>query len=847
MGDDTWMPVFSDAFQPNLTFPYDSFNVEDLHTVDQGVIDHLFPLLEDSDKKNSWDFLIGHFLGVDHVGHRMGPDHPNMKSKLEQMDRVLRRVVDGLEDDTLLVVLGDHGMDRKGDHGGDSTLETSSALWIYSKGMPLASRHSEENQGQEVPYTYTTFPGSPIAHRSVQQVDLVPSLSLLLGLPIPFNNLGTVIPELFTGGDGQRHRQAMELNAVQIARYLDVYRSSASGAELDGVWNELQAAYQKQSTEVDKTGYTRLALNSCRALWAQFNAVLMGMGLGLLGVGVVATWVLYNRLAAAEEEKPDGGKDSLEPILLFSVGGSVAGAVVGVALHQTFQSYLEGTNALETALFSASLLSSIALIITAWRLPKLSLSSMPLPLILHTLAFGSNSFTIWEDRIVLFLLLTSLLPSLLKGLSAPTARLRNRILFFGAIFAVSVRLIAMSTVCREEQHPFCHVSFYASSTVPSPPLPVLLLSIPTAIFLPSIIRLFLASSKSDNQLAASFLPWLLRPVLLAGTAYWLLEHADSSSLFGAEWNPALRVARTLLARCAFSAMLVGGVSLWYLVPTCLDISVTDDQSGSVQVGSTNASPNKQATILGFANAFGAPYLIFWTITLGTVFVTSQLTSQIVLALGTIALLAHLELTDSIRDIKALQTAFTSTSKMSVTLEDLPNINGAMVPITFADITPLILLAVHTFHGTGHQAVISSVQWISAFMLTPTLSYPFSPLTVALNTFGPCVLFTLSVPLLALWNAPPLPQPSASKRVTREAIRAGLGAMLYAGTLLVGSAGAAAVLRRHLMVWKIFAPRFMTAAVGLIAVDVGVLLGVCVGVHRVSSWMARLFANFGPGA
>ena len=35
MGDDTWMTVFPTSFDPNMTHPFDSFNVEDLHTVDE--------------------------------------------------------------------------------------------------------------------------------------------------------------------------------------------------------------------------------------------------------------------------------------------------------------------------------------------------------------------------------------------------------------------------------------------------------------------------------------------------------------------------------------------------------------------------------------------------------------------------------------------------------------------------------------------------------------------------------------------------------------------------------------------------------------------------------------------
>lgn len=35
------------------------------------------------------------------------------------------------------------------------------------------------------------------APRTVSQIDIVPTLSLLLGVPIPYGSLGSVIPELF--------------------------------------------------------------------------------------------------------------------------------------------------------------------------------------------------------------------------------------------------------------------------------------------------------------------------------------------------------------------------------------------------------------------------------------------------------------------------------------------------------------------------------------------------------------------------------------------------------------------------------------------------------------------------
>lgn len=41
-------------------------------------------------KGHDWDVLIAHFLGVDHCGHRYGPDHPAMADKLTQMNAVIR-------------------------------------------------------------------------------------------------------------------------------------------------------------------------------------------------------------------------------------------------------------------------------------------------------------------------------------------------------------------------------------------------------------------------------------------------------------------------------------------------------------------------------------------------------------------------------------------------------------------------------------------------------------------------------------------------------------------------------------------------------------------------------------
>lgn len=87
IGDDTWTKLYPNRFI--RSYPFDSFNVWDLDTVDNGVKHHIFPELKQTD----WNLLIGHFLGVDHCGHRYGPVHSEMTRKLNEMNDVLKYVI----------------------------------------------------------------------------------------------------------------------------------------------------------------------------------------------------------------------------------------------------------------------------------------------------------------------------------------------------------------------------------------------------------------------------------------------------------------------------------------------------------------------------------------------------------------------------------------------------------------------------------------------------------------------------------------------------------------------------------------------------------------------------------
>lgn len=87
IGDDTWMGLFEeDLFEK--VYPYPSFNVKDIDTVDYNVNEKLMAILN----KNisvKWNLIIGHCLGVDHVGHTYGSQHQVMKRKLGEMNDMI--------------------------------------------------------------------------------------------------------------------------------------------------------------------------------------------------------------------------------------------------------------------------------------------------------------------------------------------------------------------------------------------------------------------------------------------------------------------------------------------------------------------------------------------------------------------------------------------------------------------------------------------------------------------------------------------------------------------------------------------------------------------------------------
>ncbi|KAL8272868.1 hypothetical protein Esti_003177 [Eimeria stiedai] len=253
IGDDTWQRSFGHLLTRTHAFP--SLNIQDLHTVDNGVKAEMPKEFAQSD----WSFLVGHALGVDHVGHGDVLDSEFMWKKLTEVNDMLKSttkmileegddITGATPSQTLFLFFGDHGMTEAGGHGGGSSEEVDAGLLSFSM-LPasLSPRAAQElspatrlfhsrvptylqNHGalsdihgrRRVRSDGTSRSSSPTptlgyGSRRIRQVGLAPTLSLLMGLPIPFNSMGQVIADLVPTLSGFVRECAQHLAEVSAA------------------------------------------------------------------------------------------------------------------------------------------------------------------------------------------------------------------------------------------------------------------------------------------------------------------------------------------------------------------------------------------------------------------------------------------------------------------------------------------------------------------------------------------------------------------------------------------------------------------------------------------------------
>lgn len=795
MGDDTWQALFSSYFAPGLDFPYPSLNVADLHTVDNGVIEHLFPLL---DQKDKWDVLIGHFLGADHVGHRYGPNHFSMREKLSQMNQVICDVVQKLDENTLLVIMGDHGMDPTGNHGGDSPLELELTLFMYAKNHSFnkrnASHYDISHEGRN--------------HPSVAQIDLVPTMSLLLGLPIPYNNLGFPIREAF----GTLHHFAHASYALmhQLLRFRQ--RMATLSPDITSKYDEFVAKFRTvPDTDADcvqlaaeARAYQQLSLAECHRLWAQFEMVLIVIGL-VLAVLACAFLATYARsLPAVRVATLQYEFLSLAAImallgLVISVSvyvvmrpvefglrktclvGLAAGTIVGlwnpiINIFSVQWLYRETVGFFSYG-FNAWLLLAIVFICG------------------HCMVFASNLYVVWEDKMSHFFVSTFGLVCAIRAATDNRLKRYDRIILVthALVFTVLSRAVSTINLCREEQQPYCTRTFEVTWWS------VLLLFV-QVYALPATIARFYRLHDSYHLAAPVWIAKVFRFLLSANAAYWLIEYLQNteSALSLMQMVPAAlwTSLKLAIARLSMGVALVFGNILWMRGPLCILVA-------------TNPSSPNQVVVRGDENIYGASYLLLVLNFVPAIMLVTRPIGAVTFGILLAQILSLLEI-----------------------FRILGIRRNIVCPTMF------LLLGFQHFFASGHHATILSIKWETAFITTESIVFPISHLNIFLNTFGSFLIVALCLPLIALWGI------RASKPVTilAQVVTDATTFLTYNLLLGISSLGFLAHFRRHLMVWKVFAPRFMLSGILIVSLNLVIIMVLFImGTGRLVSQVNRIFA------
>ncbi|PJF16714.1 hypothetical protein PSACC_03467 [Paramicrosporidium saccamoebae] len=696
-GDDTWLslfPIIKEQSKGKIA-GYHSFHLFDLHTVDNGIKEHIFPALD----KNEFDVIIAHFLGFDHCGHKFGPKMPACGEKLGEMDQVLRRIIDGLKDDTTLIVLGDHGMTDNGDHGGISSKEVGSVLFTYGKGSGVeqdslfwrAFNTRAETARRDLLNLDGTFffdesNEKAVLSGSVSQIDFTPTFALLAGISIPYGNVGTIIPEilvdhgLYSTMQDARSRNlkklvdAARINSYQIARFLkrcqDLGESNFDPSSLAPLDKKLQyaellvakkEAMSEEELEEAFFAFYDFLLSSqkyCRRIWADFDLKLIYGGLALAIVSVVAMLI---------------------PIIWNSISFS---SIFAIALSS-----------------------------------------------FHTLALGSVAYVTFEDSVVRFLLSSVIAQDALVSFFEGSM---NRKRFSRTLTALLlVRLTSYTGACREEQFPFCQVIVHRSQPWQLSVEVLLSLSMGIVGLFWIFKRCHASLGEARESIVSLVGHFLYFGILtLLGTHWvwtWISETRDLEG--GAperelDQMMEIIVPRALFILCATAAILFRKSSaLFFVAVAALVGTVLRPFGGWVLV------------VAGFA----------------------------LLRLG------------------------------------IPLFAGRPSPVVALF---YYLAGMHLFFISGHQATITNLQWEAAFIGFRSTIQAVAGTLMGLNTFGGPALAAIAISIHA-------------EKKPKNAMDTYSAYIWFHLAPLVSSAVSSAVLLRHLMLWKMFTPRFMMQALSCV--------------------------------
>lgn len=839
------------------------------------------------------------------MGHIFGVESPLMVEKLEQYNRVIEDIVavlknqsgpGGLHEDTMLLVLGDHGQTLNGDHGGGTSEEVETALFALSMREPpgrlpqdlqsstcITSTEVKADRSQCI----TTFP----------QLDFASTMASLLGVPFPFGSVGRVNTELYAlaastwpllSEDGhlpealvrvwlERYNHVLCLNSWQVKRYLDAYTASSIRGFPSADLAHVQSLYERAQTtphslhtdyphlkstdlgsdvnkfkEYSNETVTRLvdsiqgnlvyllaAANLARTQWTQFEDKWMAIGLILLITSTVVHAVALSRAMRLThrvlliEDKDSEMQNELHQLfplkrMLLACGGVAvtAGVIWGLQMTTTWMKSASAiiipngqTNTIITAVILIA--SVVAYVMPVYDLGQVQ-SDQSISEEGQTIGTGSR------DQRTCILSAKSYMSVLFVGLHACGLLSNSYILSEGQVVCF---LLATSGILYLRQ------AIQSGCKVPQATLFLILNAGMASVGLFEVFKdpaTVASSSLKDDYFPASYSPQQFITLACAALATTVLPLSSLAWLI-------LRRARTIFAlRSLYWATVVTVPLAYFLI--VIHWFTMDLVSSMVLEIPQSFKEFSRLLCPQLVYSVSLMLLIFTTIVMtwnargdvpasyrdhlveGIVSMLAGISGTIILLLGrkgpTIVLLAVLEVW-CLLDLQSIEDSNQKADKGLVHQDE--HSNGRSLGSHFAAAVDWNLVAVQLFFCTGHRCSFDGLHYTAAFIGFDEFYFYRQGALLAADTFGSShILPVVGLPLLVTAAAvgtssqskPPYTEGFFSLEVAKVYLCYGLVRTILTAVTTV----CVTLQRRHLMVWGLFAPKYVFDAIGLLVID-----------------------------
>lgn len=220
------MPIFAKGTDRVIAETYESSDEvfgENAQTqlVDKWVFDKVKEFLNDDEKvqeikqQDKIIFFL-HLLGMDTSGHIHKPLSEKYTENLKYVDEGIKEILTLFEEkfndnSTAFIFTSDHGMTNRGSHGSGQKFETETPFLAFGRGINYWKLAKEDFMTR----TYVTIDGFNIPRYDLQQADVTPLMSTLIGCAVPTNNVGK-LPYMYPNVSKIYLANAFSNNAYQL-------------------------------------------------------------------------------------------------------------------------------------------------------------------------------------------------------------------------------------------------------------------------------------------------------------------------------------------------------------------------------------------------------------------------------------------------------------------------------------------------------------------------------------------------------------------------------------------------------------------------------------------------------